>query len=513
MVTYIYFVKCPNCEDEHFDFFDEAKAFAMGCLSQKPVITQTEVNRNDFGECTDHCDLGTVWSWEDVVGKTEEEPTTFSKDDIKADYDPDNDPEFQDDDFFTVNSEELTENVRFSFKNKEDKDEFFKLCHEIGIVTGEDLKKFMDEQNADDGNLLDKLREYRAELGPDFEVKEACERKPVPEGMTIEQLKETMEENEDTVECAGCEELFPKDECFHKEGIGWLCGNCEDRIVRCTWCDELYDKGECRYEVDLGWLCDRCEMAIKSRGETLTFREGNYWDFLDEDYQGSNDIKIIDKPEDGGKWYTISDLAHHNETLKLVCANNEDKVYDVVNEIIADTWLDPEDVYYYESSEEDLEYINELTNGAFKEKAQLNSPKAAPRNITEAVAKDYEPGKDWEFTTTGAYDQDVSYYVPCEYVLDALMELVDDEYIDFSTEGEYKTVKEITDAGKLVELLTDDFSTHVSNYSLELDDYFAEDRDTAVEASDDRNERSFRDEGPGGGAWSSWDSFWHDHGV
>jgi hypothetical protein len=24
-------------------------------------------------------------------------------------------------------------------------------------------------------------------------------------------------------------------------------------------------------------------MAIKSRGETLTFRENNYWDFLDED--------------------------------------------------------------------------------------------------------------------------------------------------------------------------------------------------------------------------------------
>ena len=101
--------------------------------------------------------------------------------------------------------------------------------------------------------------------------------------MTIEQLVETMEENEDHVECAGCEELFPKEDCFRKEGIGWLCGDCEDRIVKCTWCDELYDKGECRYEVDLGWLCDRCEAGIKSRGETLTFREGNYWDFLDED--------------------------------------------------------------------------------------------------------------------------------------------------------------------------------------------------------------------------------------
>jgi hypothetical protein len=75
--------------------------------------------------------------------------------------------------------------------------------------------------------------------------------KPIPEGMTIEQLVEEMEENEDTVEC--------------------------------TWCNELFDKSECRKEVDLGWLCSRCEAAIKSRGETLTFRENNYWDFLDED--------------------------------------------------------------------------------------------------------------------------------------------------------------------------------------------------------------------------------------
>jgi hypothetical protein len=98
MITYTYVVKCPNCDEEFFDFFDEAKAFALGCLSQKPIITQTEVNRNDFGECTDHCDLGTVWSWEDIVGKeTDAEPASvFTKDDLK-DYIPDEDPEFQDD--------------------------------------------------------------------------------------------------------------------------------------------------------------------------------------------------------------------------------------------------------------------------------------------------------------------------------------------------------------------------------------------------------------------------------
>ncbi len=216
MIEYIYFVKCPNCEDEHFSFFNEAKEFALSCLSQKPIITQIEVNRNDFGECVDSCDLGTVWSWEDMMQDTttDDEPAVFvfTKDDLRT---LDQDPEF---------------------------------------------------------DALDNSVDFEVEI----------ERKPIPKGMTIEQLVEEMEENEDTIECAGCEELFPKDECFYDEERGWLCGDCEDRIVKCTWCDRLYDKGDCRYEVDLGWLCDRCESAIKSRGETLTFREGNYWDFLDE---------------------------------------------------------------------------------------------------------------------------------------------------------------------------------------------------------------------------------------
>lgn len=182
MVTYIYFVKCPNCEDEPFDFFDEAKGYAMGCLSQKPVITQTEVCRNDFGECTDSADLGQVWSWEDEC-EPEAEPITFSKDDINTAYDPDNDPEFQDDDFFAINAEDST--------------------------------------------------------------------KPIPEGMTIEQLVEEMEENEDTVEC--------------------------------TLCQDLFDKSECRKELNLGWLCRRCADDLTARGEGPVFKEDNYWDFLDED--------------------------------------------------------------------------------------------------------------------------------------------------------------------------------------------------------------------------------------
>jgi hypothetical protein len=184
MLEYIYFVKCPGCEDEHFFFFNDAKDHAMNCLSQKPIITQVEVDRNDFGECTDSNDLGTIWSWEEVMAKPDPVATqsTFSKQDLAC-QDVDNDPEFA---------------------------------------------------------ALDNSVDFR---------------RPVPADMSIEDLVEEMEENEDTVEC--------------------------------KWCDDLFDKSECRYEVDLGWLCDRCQQAIKSRGEQLVFVEGP----LDEDY--SSDPKDL----------------------------------------------------------------------------------------------------------------------------------------------------------------------------------------------------------------------------
>lgn len=212
MLEYIYFVKCPGCEDEHFDFFNDAKDFAMCLLSKKPIITQVEVDRNDFGECVNSTDLGTVWSWEEMMKETEAEPAkcVFTKDDLECtDYDAEFDA--------LDNSVEPTE-----------------------------------------------------------------DRKPVPEGMTIKDLVEAMEENEDEVECVVCEELYDKEDCRYDEKHGWICEDCDDETVECTWCEELYDRSECRKEADMGWLCGHCEAAIKSRGERLTFIEGSYWDFLDE---------------------------------------------------------------------------------------------------------------------------------------------------------------------------------------------------------------------------------------
>lgn len=232
MIQYIYFVKCPDVEDEPFDFFDDAKSYALNCLSSKPTICQVEVDRNDFGECVNSTDLGQIWSWEDEMSDVSDDNTT---------------------------------NV-------------FDLEFDDADISGE--------------SILDSV--------PDNF------RRPVPADMTIDGLVEAMEENEDVVECKECFNLVAKESCT-KSDHGYICKECagapleeagslsdivetfedEDDIdedtVQCTWCEDTFDRSECRYEVDLGWLCSRCEMAIKSRGETLTFREGSYWDFLDEE--------------------------------------------------------------------------------------------------------------------------------------------------------------------------------------------------------------------------------------
>ena len=167
MITYVYLVKCPNCDDEYFDFFKEAEAYALGKLSEKPIITQTEVNRNDFGECTNHCDLGTVWSWEDVVGDQEKE------------------------------------------------------CSDTPSLLTKDFLDNIDSDTEFDG--IDNSVDFEPNVSSNF-------RKPIPEGMTIEELVEAMEENEDTVECAKCGGLFEKASCTHNtEGFGWCCTNCEPK--------------------------------------------------------------------------------------------------------------------------------------------------------------------------------------------------------------------------------------------------------------------------------------------
>ena len=489
MIQYIYFVKCPNCEDEHFDFFDEAKGFAMGCLSKKPIITQTEVNRNDFGECTDHCDLGTVWSWEDAVGKETEEPGTnvFSKGDFGK-YNPDNDPEFADDDFFAVNKAveseidpistvedavdflvkdeeeaiagyekiadvvknfdaenkeeildtidhikeeeeehieeleallaeeeaELVEHINeehpaieseqelagidnavvdckaakvishsedekpvdcegkkkplekpliegftFSLNNEKDLAEFTKLCQEVGIRTIGDLDLFTKESANEPGNILDKLRAYRAELGPDFKIKEAY---TDPETECIYNDNIECTNNEDCADCPN----NPKNTVYSGKTLKELVEEMEENEdeVECTWCNDLFPKDICKKEVNLGYLCPRCADGIISRGETLTFKENNYWDFLDEkfdtDFEDEASSDSLDYESD---CLDTNEVFHVEEKLCNESFDYKDKVdleYDALTITVYGARRDADD---WDESEHTGSYTYEVAKG------------------------------------------------------------------------------------------------------------------------------------------------------
>lgn len=220
MIQYIYFVKCPDCEDEHFDFFDEAKTFALSELSKKPIITQVEVDRNDFGECVDSTDLGTVWSWEEVVKDLgDESKPVFTKSDLEIN---DDDPEFL-----------ITDDIL-----------------EVPASAEDEQEPATDEQ-------------------------------PVATGRTIKDLVKLMEENEDEAECRCCYETFPKESMTTLEGERF-CADCAEQIedgdiVKCEWCEDYFDKSECDFAPDWnGYLCKRCIQAILSRGEQINLRHGGY---------------------------------------------------------------------------------------------------------------------------------------------------------------------------------------------------------------------------------------------
>lgn len=240
MTEYIYFVKCPNCEDEPFEFFNEAKNFALSHLSDKPVITQTEVCRNDFGECTDSTDLGQIWSWEDMMQDTatdgEPAKVIFTRDDLK-DYIPDEDTEFNNLDNsvdFTSETFEISaiDSIPDNFRkpsaesDMSKEDEIRDLAQEMysfGVECGsyEEFESFMLSNN--DVPTEELYNIYKGTL-------DSLARKPIPEGMTIEQLVEEMEENEDTVECAVCNELYNKDSCHKEAGRGYVCESCSSGI-------------------------------------------------------------------------------------------------------------------------------------------------------------------------------------------------------------------------------------------------------------------------------------------
>ena len=268
ITEYLYHVIFSDGEDsfideDYFDNFEEAKTYARSAMSRYPKIGKIMVIRNSNGECTESHHEGVIWSWEDemsdILDNDINSTNVFTKGDFEEwsdGYDPANDPEFDDRDItfetdcvecehpldeelFT--NQELVSKYESKLINAKSWEEVFDIEQEIKNDT---MLSADDEYNLrynvrDAFNKFD-VNEELNKLGVEEDIEESC-RKSIPEGKTIKELVEEMEENEDMVEC--------------------------------KWCDELFDKSDCRYEVNMGWLCPQCIEALKSRGEELTFRE------------------------------------------------------------------------------------------------------------------------------------------------------------------------------------------------------------------------------------------------
>ncbi len=447
MTEYIYIVKCPGCEDEMFNFFTDARMQCDLVMSKHPIITQVEVERNDFGECTDHHDLGTVWSWEEAMkdtesGYTDAEPTksVFTKDDLKlmadgkdpefdnldnsVDFEPEisdrkpisenaiQDGGFRTDGYRTAlacyDSDDFDINVEFGMQDEEEyevEDQLYLLqpgqtvadlvvylSRECGFtsiyVYGETGANRNEIRTATRFTTVPGAHDYRHYGTIEDRLVEECtekDRKPVPDGMTIEQLVEEMEENEDEVECALCNDLF--------------------------------DKDTCRKELNLGWLCRRCADDLVARGEGPVFKEDNYWDFLDE----------------GATYFAGRD------------------------------------------------------EGTF------------------------DPSKYCEFTYTFDHDEygelEAVFQESYADILEALKEIVDDDYVrELSEEDEPQTEAEWKAAGKWDEFFTVDITAHISNLTDELVEYFEEDREEAVKEAVKEAEEN--DDGADRDGFYGWDDYY-----
>jgi hypothetical protein len=510
MIEYIYFVKCPNCEDEPFDFFNDAKDFAMSCISKKPVITQTEVNRNDFGECTDYCDLGTVWSWEETMKDIPAEPEdmVFSKSETfgckcggNCKCEPGtckcHDLEFEDDNFFAVNAEEdfpLDEGFRVSFDNKEDQNEFFKLCRETGMYTPADLDRFMQEYEADDSNLLDKLRGYKAEIDS-WDIEESCERKPIPEGMA-EDIPSDDYYVITTTE--GGKRYYIRNDIDFKNPP-------EDAY---EWFTHDLDKAQLFSSRQMagGYFVER-KLADNVFALGPNNRRVSYYDYVKTPYEcwliDTSAMKESCERKPIPEGMTIEQLVEEME-------ENEDTVECALCQDLFDKSTCRKELnlgWLCSRCADDLAARGE--GPVFKEDNYWDFLDEEVEDSAKRNNWDYDPKGECEFTAYDDYGNEVVYYVPQPEVLEALIDLVDDEYIQFQTKetDELRTVQALKAAGKLREFLMDDFSTHVSNYSLELEDYFkdtdAPERAAAIEASTEE-----KDDGPGRGAFRSWNDFW-----
>jgi hypothetical protein len=120
-------------------------------------------------------------------------------------------------------------NESINLRNDAEREEFFRLCDEIGIYSDKDLDNFKKEMDCTDENILQTLRDYRAKLGPDFKIANPeLEREMAKkyEDIDFDSLVEELEEHEDMVECKECYDLVSKESCHKNKDGKYVCEKC-----------------------------------------------------------------------------------------------------------------------------------------------------------------------------------------------------------------------------------------------------------------------------------------------
>lgn len=265
MIKYIYAVHSDINENniyKEFDNIDEAIDYAKTYAAEETFVTEAEVEViddeivNEFGS-----DIVWAWDWaqeeapvaEEDDGDPfksdfddyEEDELISSKSVFTADYDTDDLEDLEE--LFDVDvtlpdinidargqsvgiaggtdgpiGEELIKESGIQLKSREETEEFFRLCKEIGLETPTDLHNFAKDMDVEGKDLLQVLRDYRAELGPDFRIEEEID---------FDDLVEELEENEDMVECKECFDLVAKESCHKNKEGKYVCEKCSKTLA------------------------------------------------------------------------------------------------------------------------------------------------------------------------------------------------------------------------------------------------------------------------------------------
>lgn len=380
--TYVYIVHSDINENNIYAEFateEEALDYARRHKDELTYVDKVEAALDEDGEIIEIFDGQTIWVYD--------EEDDFESEEEVNEFDTDFEGEHP-----------LDEGI--NLRNDAEREEFWRLCDEIGIYTANDLIRFRDEVGCTDENILQALRDYRAELGPDFKIADPeLEREMAKkyEDIDFDGLVEELEEHEDMVECKECYDLVAKESCI---------------------------KGE------HGYVCEKCS---KSLDEEITEDVKLYYCFFDGDYVGD----VYAKNEDEA-------YAEMEETWPEYCYSFCDGIATV--ELADEEDLEEEVQDQSVNLEEDNSYVNslELVKETVDKKGHdywvYGGSGYVARCIEIVKEGDNYIANEYVSTESGRGDTDPEYITDSADFKEVIKVLLDEKFFDV----EDRTYQEIT---------------------------------------------------------------------